>query len=244
MTRIVFFWVGPDVTVPSYLVKSLALFPDSDREIVQLTDQETPAIEGVTRVVRNRLSKNIMVARLESYAAVSIDERFSFFCDADLLFLDRLQLTAAPARDILIMRRPNNMLVKSHFPEHYPEFDGRTFLEVMPFLFGGIAVRNAAGFFPELLQICMRLPERFHRWYGDQVSLFEAYKLNPTAFGFLDSRVYQFPMKGVASPAELLSLRGSGVQVIHFKGSQYKTLMEPTYRNLAEAVRARAERRD
>lgn len=238
MTRIVFFWVGQDVTTPSFLVKSVRLLHGDDAEIIQLTDQETPEIAGVTHVVRNRLSKNLMVARLEAYAGVEIGHEYTFFTDADLLFIDKLTLEDSSRRDILLIRRLNNIVVNADFPEHYPEFVGKTFLDVMPFLFGAIAVRNARRFFADLLQICLRLPDRFHRWYGDQVSLLEAYKLEPTAFGFLDASVYQLPMNHVGVPDELRSLRRSGIQILHFKGRDHKKMMEPTYRNLLQVVNA------
>ena len=239
MTPIVFFWVGQDVTVPSYLVKSLELLHGDDREVIQLTDHATPEISGVTRVVRNRLSKDLMVARLEAYASVDIGKNYTFFCDADLLFIEKFELDESSGRDVLAIRRVNNIFVNASFPEHYPEFEGKTFLEVMPLLFGALAVRNARQFFPDLLKICMRLPARFHRWYGDQVALFEAYKLNPAAFGMLDPSVYQLPMNHIGTREELLHLRRSGIQILHFKGRDHKTMMEPTYRNLVAAVKDR-----
>ena len=66
--QIAFFWVGKTVAAPSLLVKSiLYIYRDKPPKIFHLTDQITPEIEGVTATIRQKLSKDIMVARLEAY---------------------------------------------------------------------------------------------------------------------------------------------------------------------------------
>ena len=66
--QIAFFWVGKTVAAPSLLVKSiLYIYKDKPPNIFHLTDQKTPEIEGVTTTIRQKLSKDIMVARLEAY---------------------------------------------------------------------------------------------------------------------------------------------------------------------------------
>ena len=48
-------------------------------EIIQLTDQKTPLVLGVTSVQRLDLSPFIMVARLQAYSQVKASEKFTFF---------------------------------------------------------------------------------------------------------------------------------------------------------------------
>jgi len=66
--RIAFFWVGDDISTPEYLVKSIRLTCGEGIKIIQLTDITTPAVPGVTSVMRNSLSEYIMVARLQAYS--------------------------------------------------------------------------------------------------------------------------------------------------------------------------------
>ena len=73
--------------------------------------------------------------------------------------------------DIYLIKRQENGIMNHMWPEHYPEFENKSALDVMPYLFGGMAFRNGKEFFSNVLNICLNLPSRFHRWYGDQYSL-------------------------------------------------------------------------
>ena len=78
--QIAFFWVGKTVAAPSLLVKSiLYIYKDEPPNIFHLTDQITPEIEGVTTTIRQKLSKNIMVARLEAYRNFPFNDVLTFF---------------------------------------------------------------------------------------------------------------------------------------------------------------------
>ena len=78
--QIAFFWVGKTVAAPSLLVKSiLYIYKDKPPNIFHLTDQTTPEIEGVTTTIRQKLSKDIMVARLEAYRNFPYNDKLTFF---------------------------------------------------------------------------------------------------------------------------------------------------------------------
>ena len=53
---------------------------------------ETKEIIGVNSVKRFDLSSKIMVARLQSYALYEIESDYTFFCDADCVFINKLSL--------------------------------------------------------------------------------------------------------------------------------------------------------
>ena len=58
---------------------------------------------------------------------------------------------------------------------------------MMPYMFGAIAVKGVQSeFFESLFSICLELPERFHRWYGDQYSMVKAVHIASFNIGFLD----------------------------------------------------------
>ena len=70
-------------------------------------------------------------------------------------------------------------------PEPYPEFQNKYICDIMPFLFGAIIICRKKNFFSNLLEICKGLPARFHRWYGDQLSLHIYYLDRKSEFSFL-----------------------------------------------------------
>ena len=109
------------------------------------------------------LSKDIMVARLEAYSSFPFNNKQTFFCDADCLFLNKLWLTNLNENIYLTIRSENSFIN----PEGYPEFENKTFLDMMPFLFGAMALKDGKQFFENLISICKDLPLRFHQWYGE-----------------------------------------------------------------------------
>ena len=95
LNHIAFFWIGPDVTIPTLLVRSIRAAFGPHFNVHQLSDRETPIIEGVTTHKKLKLSPHIMVARLEAYAALSISEP-TLFLDADMLVLRPFDLPPLP----------------------------------------------------------------------------------------------------------------------------------------------------
>ena len=176
--QIAFFWVGETVATPTLLVKSINLiYGENQPKIYHLTDKNTPKIDGVTNTIRSDLSREIMVARLEAYKNFPFNGKHTFFCDADSLFINKLNLSNFDYNIYLSIRKENSFV----YSEGYPEFEKKTFIDVMPFLFGAMLVKDGKEFFHNLLLICNDLPKRFHNWYGDQYSL----KLFPMSNFFL-----------------------------------------------------------
>ena len=233
---IAFFWVGEDTSIPQRLVSSIRLIMGQSVEVIQLTNRETPEIPAVTKVQRLDLSPLIMVARLQAYAQVKASGTFTFFCDADSIFITPLNLNF-PIGDVFLTERTADHLVNDQYPEFYPEFSGKMIKEVMPILFGAIAVRGAQKeFFELLLDICLKLPKRFHRWYGDQYAVASAISLDNFQFGFLDPVKHLFIVRSEVTLAELAMLRSSNIQMITFKGKASKTHIEGSLKNLRELI--------
>jgi hypothetical protein len=215
VNRVAFFWIGESIEIPLCLVKSLQL-TNKDLEIIQLTDNETPAIAGTSKIIRNYLSKDIMTARLQSYASLETTQSYTFFCDADSIFINTLKIENS--ENILLSPRKLNFIINHNFPEFYPEFTGKMINQVMPYLFGAIALKNDNDFFKELLGICDTLPQRFHRWYGDQYSLAIAIKQKRLKFGLLNPDIHLNIQNEAPTINELKTLVKNNVQMITFKG--------------------------
>ena len=198
-----------------------------DVNIVQLTDHDTEEISGVTSVKRYELPEQIMLARLEAYSKYEPDTEEVFFCDADSIFINKLSLPKDKEQKIFLTPRQQDFKINATYPEYYEEFVDKTAKEVMPFLFGAIAIRdNQQNFFKELLNICLKLPNRFHRWYGDQFALKKYVDDGFERYTNLDTNIYLSVLRDQLTPQYLKNALDSNVQLITFKGPNSKIYLE------------------
>ncbi len=233
--QIAFFWMGECIDIPQMLVESIRLTCNPNTKIIQLSDTKTPDVYDVDLCIHSELPKDIMLARLAAYSTLELDNHYTFFCDADSLFINDLTLTGN--EEILLAKRKVDGLINCNYPEHYPEFINKYLSEVMPFLFGAIAVRRNNVFFNKLLHRCKSLPPRFHRWYGDQYSLNQEFiQGDKSQFGNLDVDIHLCIIKDTPSSEELNKLRLAGTQMITFKGPSAKKNIPDTLRLLKESL--------
>ena len=229
--QIAFFWVGTNNQIPTFLVNSINIVYKKKVKIFHLTNYKTKKINGTTKTIRSDLSENLMVARLQAYKNFPYNNKLTFFCDADSLFVRKLNLFELP-ENIYLIRRSQNFLINHNWPEFYPEFLNKYSIDVMPYLFGGMALRDGEKFFSEILKICLDLPLRFQRWYGDQYALkifLEKYKPQSN---LLPINTYLKVMKQIISEEGFNVLFDARVKVITFKGPHSKKFIEVSYNNL------------
>ena len=192
--------------------------------IVQLTNNSTNEVKGVDSVERFNLSSQIMIARLEAYSQYVPKTNNTFFCDADSIFINKLSL---PEKKIFLSPRQKDFNINHTYPEFYDEFVGKTANEVMPYLFCAIATQgNQQIFFETLLETLKKLPERFHRWYEDQNSLFLVTKHKLDNFNLLKPNIYQHEIRESLIASYLEKIYNEGVQMLHFKGPHSKIFQE------------------
>jgi hypothetical protein len=117
---VAFFWVGNNIDIPSIYVKSIRLIYGDNIIIFQLTDHNTVEVEGIDKVLRNKLSKNIMVARLEAYSMNNFNNEHVLFTDADSLMINKYNIFNVD--DIMLLPRLHSFKMNPNFPEYYPEF--------------------------------------------------------------------------------------------------------------------------
>ena len=128
----------------------------------------------------------------------------------------------------LFKHLPQNILPlglgNNFFPEHYPEFKNKYFMDVMPFLFGAIIIIKKENFFKYLFNICLKLPPRFHRWYGDQIALHIFYLDNKSLFLFFDQTKYMhiIDIKDSDPQKSLNFLRQQKIPLVTFKLNKSK----------------------
>lgn len=189
MDQIAFFWVGENLSIPNYFVNSIKLISQNNFRIIQVTDTKTEKIKGVDKCLRTSLPNDIMTARLKAYSLVETLKSKTIFCDADTLMINTFDFSKFDI-GYHIMKRTKNDLINHNHPEYYPEFKNKYFMDLMPFLFGAIIINQKENFFENLYNICLKLPSRFHRWYGDQISLHIFYLDNQSKFCFFEQNKY------------------------------------------------------
>tara|TARA_B110000503_G_scaffold112874_1_gene169346 strand:+ start:254 stop:646 length:393 start_codon:yes stop_codon:yes gene_type:complete len=118
------------------------------------------------------------------------------------------------------------------YPEFYPEFENKNASDIMPYLFGEMAFRNGKEFFSNVLNICMNLPSRFHRWYGDQYSLRINIIQNPININHLPNDIYLKIVRKSLINQDYSILIRRNVKIIIFKGPDTKIFIEQISNNL------------
>ena len=226
-----FFWVGQNISIPSLLVKSIRISFKNEAFIYQLTDNQTPYIEGVDKTIRGALPKDIMLARLKAYSNLKTNNP-TCFLDADSLVLKKFSLPDFNQyRAFIIKRLDQTSLINHNFPEFYPEFINQKFFDLMPIFFGFIATSNGGDFFKKLLANAKKMPARFHRWYGDQMSLAEEWRKKESDFLVLSQNEYLYIIK---EKIDLGLLINQNTKIITFKGLEAKSLIFESYLQLKD----------
>ncbi len=230
MNQIVFFWKGENLSIPEFFVKSIKKKALKKYSIIQISDYDTNKIEGVDKYINANLPNDIMTARLKGYSLVETKNKKTIFCDADSLMISDINFSKFNT-GYHLMRRQNNSLINHLHPEYFPEFKNKYFMDLMPFLFGAIIICKKDNFFIDLYKICMKLPLRFQRWYGDQISLNIFYLDNKSKFRFFDQHNYMHIIdKKNNNPKKTInSLIDQKVPFVTFKGPKTKKKIEEFY---------------
>ena len=222
---IAFFWVGQDTTLPSLLVRSIRLAFGPDFCVYQLSDRQTPAVAGVTHVKHLKLSPHIMVARLEAYAALP-QTGATLLLDADMLVLRAFALPPLNTNEVGITHRGARDTIRFSPREwaEFPEFTDKDSSDVMPYIYSFIYVESSLLFVRQLIAL-RKLPKRFHRWYGDQMSLKSELDA-PDRFRIQTLDIDQFN-RTVRSEIEFreVFLSTEAPYIVHFKGPESKSAM-------------------
>jgi hypothetical protein len=226
LKRIVFFWVGGDISIPSLLVSSIRALLPAELEVVQLSDKNTPTVPGTSQHKAMSLSPSIMVARLQAYASLPVSEP-TLYLDADMLVLRNFDLPELGVNEIGVTRRKemDDVLVheKTTIWKQYPEFRGKTLSQVMPYIYSFVYAKSEILFVRQLVTL-RKAPKRLHEWYGDQVTLKKELDGNRFTVRYFDADRYN---RTVATLAEFDELRSSAEPpcIVHFKGPYAKQTM-------------------
>ena len=227
-----FFWVGNDISIPSALVDSIRFTYGDEAYIYQLSDKKTEPIKGVNEIIRDELPKEIMLARLKAYSLIKT-QNTTLFLDADSLVIQKLKLPDFNKyRACLVKRDDQTSILNHNYPEYYPEFFNQKMVDIMPILFGLIITPDGGKLFDGLFKIALKLPDRFHRWYGDQMAMAQEWIKNKENYLLLKQEEYLFVTRTSLKKAQLEDLMKNGVKIITFKGPHSKQFIPETLKEL------------
>ena len=227
-----FFWVGQDITIPLALVDSIRFTYGEEAYIYQLSDKKTEPIKGVDEIIRDELPNEIMLARLKAYSLIKT-QNTTLFLDADSLVIQKLKLPDFNKyRACLVKRDDQTSILNHNYPEYYPEFFNQKMVNIMPILFGLIITPDGGKLFDGLFKIALKLPDRFHRWYGDQMAMAQEWIKNKENYLLLKQEEYLFVTRTSLKKAQLEDLMKNGVKIITFKGPHSKQFIPETLKEL------------
>ena len=220
--RIVFFWVGRNTDIPTLLVRSIRQHLGLDMEIVQLSDRDTPRVDGVNTYRRMKLSSRIMVARLEAYASLTINKP-TLFLDADMLVLRDFDLPSLNASEVGVTPRNDRAEINWRFPIDFPEFKGKYINDEMPYIYSFVYTSSEILFVRQLNRL-RKLPRRFQEWYGDQVTLKHELESGRYVKRDFSIDIYNRTVNTLGEFEKILTSHPD-VCLVHFKGPKGKHVM-------------------
>ena len=102
----------------------------------------------------------------------------------------------------------------------------------MPILFGLIITPDGGKLFDELFNNALKLPDRFHRWYGDQIAIAQEWIKNKENYLLLKQEEYLFVTRSSLKKVQLKNLIRNGIKIITFKGPHSKQFIPETLKEL------------
>jgi hypothetical protein len=225
--------VGADVAIPTLLVRSIRAAFGPNFQVHQLSDRDTPKVEGVTTHKKTKLSPQSMVARLEAYAALEFTQP-TLFLDADMLILRPFDLPPLAENDVGVTLRGERDTIRFSKREwaEFPEFTEKDSAQMMPYIFSFVYTRSPVLFLRQLNAL-RKMPKRFHRWYGDQMTLkSELDAPGRFAIKYFDVDIYNHTVRSRWEFEEARA-RPQPVYIAHFKGPESKQAMHESLALLA-----------
>lgn len=166
---VAFLHVGDDASLPAILVASLKKAMPAT-PVVQLSDRRTPAVPGVSDVLRREWDgADLMALRLDHYAA--LPDRPHVLLDTDMVVQADISMVFELDRAFdVAMHRRESTIVRPPVWEEFPELLGQDLAILMPYNTGVIFSRGAR-FWTVARECLARLEPRYQRWFGDQVAV-------------------------------------------------------------------------
>lgn len=215
MSTFVFFHVGDDIAMPQAMVASLRAH-NPGAEIIQVTDDTTPVLDGVTwSVVTEGDRAHLMEWRTRGFAELGLPDT--------AMYLDTDMIVHKPIHPDDLLGDAHIAVCRRHFGragifnpsqrgQDYSEYAGKTMDEVYPYL-GCCTITASSAAWEELTDLYAELPPKYHVWYGDQEVLREYVQSLPATW------VEYLPESHYACLPEYLP-QFPHPAIVHYKGKR------------------------
>ena len=224
MNNIAFISLGSDSHANAeFLVNSIKI-KCKNFKIIQISRKIDKQIKDTDfKLEYDFKGSSLMIDKLKTLSLVF--EKFGsfLFLDSDMIVAKSLNSISDQLKnyDLVFTSRKKNFTINDHFQNiKFPEFTNKTANEVMPFNAGFIGVNSFAAI-KYVEETCLKLPQRFHFWYGDQFSQKIVYESKKFKILNKDYK-YNYSVKNINQFDE-------DVYVYHFKG-RFKNLMKPFFK--------------
>jgi hypothetical protein len=198
--KVAFLHVGEDPRLPAVMTASAKRF---GYEVLQMTDQRTPAISGADAVIRLPWDgERLMTYRLQHLAALAEP---ALIVDTDVVIMRDVCHVWERAFDVALTRRVGPAL----------DPNGVDLAEVMPYN-TGVMFSRCQAFWWRCHALCRDFPEEVQRWYGDQYAV----RFAAPEFDVLELAVDPYNYSP-DSPVEDVSQR----YVVHYKGARKEWML-------------------
>ena len=205
-----------------YLVKSVKK-NCKNFKIIQISRDVDPRINETDYKFNYKFKSNtLMIDKLRVLRSVYEKIGSLFFLDSDMMVAKNLDILFNKFRDydLVFTKRKSNFKINDNFQNiQFPEFTNKNINDVMPYNAGFIGI-NSLKAIKYLENVCLKLPNRFHFWYGDQYAQKITYDSNKFNI-LIEDYKYNNTIKN-------LNQYNKEIYVYHFKG-RFKNLMKPFY---------------
>ena len=216
-----FFHIGEDLALPDlFCMSAKASFWQTGINIIQISDELTPASKHVDAVYRLKNLKCSMFDRMKAYRGLlRVHKKPIAFFDTDILIIKRFQLdfTIGPALCQRHFYRKENIVSDSTITLNkqtlsYPENRSKQREDIYPYVGCFFADKNSK-FLDKAINIYEKLPEKYMYRHGDQVALREA---------ALTSSICRVNEALIACLPEFYPSGCPDAVALHFKGDKRK----------------------
>jgi hypothetical protein len=209
----VFLHVGDNPVYPAILVRSLRR-QNKGALIVQCTDAKTKEVKGVDGVLRQDADSGLTALfRMQAFASVQLTGP-AMFLDTDMVCVRPIDPAAIlGGSDVALCARSYSLssMVRPRGYIELPEYRDRTYGDVYPFL-GCATIVKDSEFWLDCAARLKQMPDKFHKWFGDQDVLRDAARSGRYSVKKLPESIYaSLPDKGERDPA-----------ILHYKGAKRK----------------------
>lgn len=184
-------------------------------EIVQFSDEQTPAVPGVTRVERKLGDLALLDLRLQHYGRLG-----------EWLLIDTDVLVCADVRNVFDCGTFDVALCDRNWP-HLPQ--GEKMLQEMPFN-TGVCFSRRHGFWLEVHETWKAFDRtRRESWMSEQLAVYEVVRSGRYRVKILPGMVYNYPPQSADDIPD-------GAALVHFKGPRKAWLSAHATKILGQPV--------